>query len=90
MDILILVIAMIIVGVIIGAISGAIWKQDRPVGVPGDTIVAVISAVAIGLIDWYVIPAMDFSETIKYVGVAVEPALGSLLILWVIKLAKKR
>jgi uncharacterized membrane protein YeaQ/YmgE (transglycosylase-associated protein family) len=89
MDILILVLTMIIVGVIIGAIAGLIWKDNRPIGTGGDYLVAVISAVIIGLIDWYVIPAMGFSDTMKILGVALEPALGALLVLWVIRRAKK-
>ncbi|MGD2155697.1 MAG: hypothetical protein PVG14_15000 [Anaerolineales bacterium] len=89
MDILILVLAMIVVGVIIGVIAGFIWKDNRPIGIGGDYLVAVISAIIIGLIDWYVIPAMGFSDTMKILGVALEPALGALLVLWVIRRAKK-
>jgi hypothetical protein len=50
----------------------------------------VITAVAIGVLDWYVIPAMGFSTTMRNLGVAVEPALGSLAILWLIRVAKKQ
>ena len=89
MEIIILVVAMVIVGLVIGVIAGAIWKDDRPIGVQGDYIVAVISAVVIGLLDWYVIPAMGFSDTIKYLGVVTEPALGALAVLWVIRKAKQ-
>jgi len=45
--------------------------------------------VVIGLIDWFVIPAMGFSNTMKYLGVALEPALGALLVLWIIRRAKQ-
>jgi uncharacterized membrane protein YeaQ/YmgE (transglycosylase-associated protein family) len=89
MDILILVLAMIVVGVIIGAVAGLIWKDNRPIGVGGDYIVAMISTVIIGLLDWYVIPAMGFSDTMRNIGVALEPPLGALLVLWVIRRAKK-
>ena len=47
--------------------------------------VAVVSAIVIGLIDWYVIPAMGFSDTIKYLGLATEPAIGALVVLWVVR-----
>jgi branched-subunit amino acid transport protein AzlD len=57
--------------------------------VTGDYIVAVITAVAVGLLDWFVIPAMGFSDTMKYLGVALEPALSVLLVLWVIRLARR-
>ena len=89
MEIIVLVVAMVVVGLLMGALAGPIWKEKRPIGVGGDYVVAVVSAVAIGLIDWFVIPAMGFSDTMKYLGVAVEPALGALLVLWVVRLAKK-
>jgi uncharacterized membrane protein YeaQ/YmgE (transglycosylase-associated protein family) len=89
MQIVILVIVMLVVGLIIGWIGGLIWKDKRPIGVAGDYIAAVISALVIGLIDWFVIPAMGFSDSIKYLGVAIEPAVGALLVLWVIRLARK-
>ncbi len=89
MQIVILVIIMLVVGLIMGWIGGLIWKDKRPIGVAGDYIAAVITAVAVGLLDWFVIPAMGFSDTMKYLGVAIEPALGALLVLWVIRLARK-
>jgi uncharacterized membrane protein YeaQ/YmgE (transglycosylase-associated protein family) len=88
MDILILVVAMIVVGLIMGWVAGLIWKGNRPIGVRGDYIWSVVAAVAVGLLDWYVIPAMNFSDTLKYAGVAIEPALSSLLVLWIIRKAK--
>jgi hypothetical protein len=45
--------------------------------------------VIIGLLDWFVIPAMGFSTLMKYLGVAFEPALGALAVLWIIRKAKK-
>jgi uncharacterized membrane protein YeaQ/YmgE (transglycosylase-associated protein family) len=89
MEILFLLIAMVIVGLIVGAIAGVIWKDNRPIGVRGDYIAAVISAVVFGLLDWYVIPAMGFSETLKWIGVIAEPPLGAFLVLWIIRKAKK-
>jgi uncharacterized membrane protein YeaQ/YmgE (transglycosylase-associated protein family) len=89
MEIVILVISMAVVGLIIGFIAGLIWKENRPIGVNGDYIVAIVSAILIGLIDWFVIPAMGFSDTMKILGVVLEPALGALLILWIIRFAKR-
>lgn len=88
MEILIVIVAMIVVGLIIGALAGVIWKGNRPIGVAGDYIVAVISTVGIGILDWFVIPAMGFSDTLKFLGILFEPALGALLILWIIRKAK--
>ena len=88
MEILIVIVGLIVVGLIIGALAGVIWKDNRPIGVAGDYIAAVVSTVVIGLIDWYVIPAMGFSDTLKILGILTEPTLGALLVLWIIRKAK--
>ena len=89
MDIIILIVAMIIVGLIMGWLAGPIWKNKRPIGVRGDYIAAVITAVVVGLLDWFVIPAMGFSDNLRNLGVAMEPALGALLVLWIIRRARQ-
>ncbi|HZD56393.1 MAG TPA: hypothetical protein VE136_06710 [Anaerolineales bacterium] len=89
MQIVILILIMLVVGVIIGWLAGPIWKGQRPIGTSGDYLAAVITAIVVGLIDWFVIPAMGFSNTMKYLGVALEPAIGALLVLWIIRLAKQ-
>jgi uncharacterized membrane protein YeaQ/YmgE (transglycosylase-associated protein family) len=85
----IVIVAMVLVGLLIGAIASLIWKEDKPLGPAGDYAVAVVVAVAIGLIDLYVIPAMGFSDTLKWIGVATEPALGALIVLWLIRRARR-
>jgi uncharacterized membrane protein YeaQ/YmgE (transglycosylase-associated protein family) len=80
---------MIAVGVIVGWLAGPIWKNKRPIGVQGDYIASIITAVVIGLVDWYVIPAMGFSVSLRNIGVALEPALGALFVLWMIRRARK-
>ena len=78
MDILILIVVMVIVGLLIAWISGSIFKEEPPYGVSADYLISIACTVAIGLIDWFVIPKMGFSDTMKYLGVALEPAIGSL------------
>nr|NIM07543.1 hypothetical protein [Armatimonadota bacterium]NIO99024.1 hypothetical protein [Armatimonadota bacterium] len=58
MQILVLVLLMVAVGLIIGALAGPIWKGNRPIGVRGDYIAAILTAVIIGLFDWYLIPVL--------------------------------
>lgn len=89
MEIVYLVLAMIVVGLIIGWVAGLIWKDNRPIGVRGDYIVAVVAAVVTGLLDWFVVPAMGFSEGLRNVATAVEPAGMALIVLWLIRVAKR-
>jgi uncharacterized membrane protein YeaQ/YmgE (transglycosylase-associated protein family) len=88
MDILILIVAMIVVGLVIGWLAPKIFKGEQPYGASGDYIASVLTAVIVGLLDWFVIPMIISSETIKYLGVATEPALGAILVLWLMRKAK--
>ena len=88
MEIVVLIVAMGAVGIIAGWLAGLIWKERSPSQVNRDYFIAVISTVVIGLIDWYVIPAMGFSDRIKYLGVALEPLFGALIVLWIFHRAR--
>jgi uncharacterized membrane protein YeaQ/YmgE (transglycosylase-associated protein family) len=88
MEIVILVVAMILVGLLMGWVAGFIWKDRSPDVARRDYIAAVIAAVATGLLDWFVIPAMGFSDTMKYLGTATEPAGMALIVLWLFRKAK--
>jgi uncharacterized membrane protein YeaQ/YmgE (transglycosylase-associated protein family) len=90
MEILYVVIAMIVAGLIAGYLAGLIWKDERPIGVQGDYYVAIITTIVVGLLDWYVIPAMGFSDTLKYIGIVSEPLLGALAVLWIIRKSKQQ
>jgi uncharacterized membrane protein YeaQ/YmgE (transglycosylase-associated protein family) len=89
MAIIIVIVAMVLVGLLIGAIASLIWKDNKPLGAAGDYGVAVVVAIVVGLMDFYVIPAMGFSDTLKWIGVATEPALGALFVLWLIRRVKR-
>ncbi len=89
MEIVVLIVIMVLVGLLIGWLAGPIWKGKRPIGVRGDYLAAILTAVLVGLMDWFVIPAMGFTNTLKYLGVALEPALGALLVLWIVRLARR-
>jgi hypothetical protein len=88
MEIVLLVAVMAVVGLIMTYVSKLIWKDELPVGMPNAYIVGVVTAVVVGLLDWFVIPAMGFSDTLKYVGAALEPALSVPLVFWIIKKAR--
>ena len=89
MQIVILVVAMVLVGLLVGAVASLIWKENKPFGAAGDYVIAIVSAIIIGLLDWYVIPAMGFSDTLKWIGIVTEPALGALFVLWLVRRAKR-
>ena len=81
--------AMIAVGFLMGYLAGLIWKDNRPIGVRGDYIAAIISAIVMGLIDWFLIPAMGFGDAIRLLGIIFEPPATALIALWIIRKAKE-
>ena len=85
----IVIIAMIAVGFLMGYIAVLIWNDNKPFGVKGDYIASIVSTVAMGLIDWFVIPAMGFGPTLQLLGVIFEPPAMALITLWVIRKAKE-
>lgn len=87
-QILILIAAMVVIGLAIGALAGVIWKDNRPLGVSGDYIAAILSTILMGFVDWFLIPAMGFSQTIRWVGVVLEPPAAALIVLWLIRKAR--
>jgi len=88
MEILILIVVMIVVGLIIGWLAGFIWKDRSPEAARTDYIASVIATVATGLLDWFVVPAMGFSDGLRNIATAIEPAGMALLVLWIIRKAK--
>ncbi len=88
-QIIILIAAMAVVGLAIGALAGVIWKDNRPLGVSGDYIASILSAILMGFVDWFLIPAMGFSQTIRWVGVVLEPPATALIVLWLIRKARE-
>jgi uncharacterized membrane protein YeaQ/YmgE (transglycosylase-associated protein family) len=89
MEIVYLVLAMIVVGLLIGWMAGFIWKDRSASDARRDYIVAVIATVATGLLDWFVVPAMGFSENLRNIATATEPAGLALIVLWIIRRARQ-
>lgn len=89
MEIVYLVLAMILVGLLMGWVAGLIWKDRSPEDARRDYIVSVVATVITGLLDWFVVPAMGFTETLRNIATATEPAALALIVLWLIRRAKK-
>ncbi len=89
MQIILLIAGMTAMGLIVGWLAGLIWKEPRPFGVVGDYLVAIVTAIVIGLIDWFVIPAMGFSDGLRNLGVVLEPPAVALLVLWLIRRSRR-
>jgi uncharacterized membrane protein YeaQ/YmgE (transglycosylase-associated protein family) len=86
---IILVVAMIAVGIVIGWFGDKIFKGERPKGLQGDILAATLTTIIVGLLDWIVIPMIIEGDTIRLLGVIFEPALGALVVLWIMRRASQ-
>ncbi len=90
LQVLIIIGIMILYGIVIGFIAGLIWKENRPIGIKGDFIAAILSSIVFGLGEWFLIPALGFNQTMKLLGTFIEAPLISLALLWLIRVINKR
>jgi len=90
MTLVIMIALWIVLGLIGGMAAGSIWKGERPIGERNDYILAVVFAVITGLIDWFVLPLMGITGAFKFATLVIEPFLGGLVALWVVRLLKKK
>jgi len=81
---------MVIYGVLIGFVAGLIWKDNRPIGVQGDYIVAILSCLVLGLGSWFILPELGFGQIFKLLGVFGDVPFMALAILWLIRYIKKQ
>jgi uncharacterized membrane protein YeaQ/YmgE (transglycosylase-associated protein family) len=86
----ILVFFLLVVGLIIGWMAGPIWKNERPYGLKGDLLASLAATYVVGFLDWFIIPALGFSNSLKYLGVVFEPALAALMVLWIMRIRSNR
>jgi len=89
MTIVILAAIWIVIGLLIGAVADPIWKGYRPYGATMDYVVAVVSAILVGLFDWYILPLINIEGTLRFVAALLEPPMGAILALWVMRLIRK-
>ena len=80
----------VILGLGLSIWAGSLWKGYRPYGETVDHIVAVVSCILIGLMDWYLVPMImpDASKLIVFLAAILEPAVGVLLIFWIMRKIK--
>jgi uncharacterized membrane protein YeaQ/YmgE (transglycosylase-associated protein family) len=84
MNLLLVIGFLVVIGALLGYLAGPLFGEPAPYGLTGDLVIGIATCVLVGLLDWFVIPALGFSDRLKYLGVAIEPAIFALLVLWLV------
>jgi len=82
---------LVVLALIIGYYASGIFKGARPYGLNGDLIAAVITAVLVGLMDWYIIPLIfpAMPRLWIFISSLIEPTVSVFIVLWLMRYFKK-
>ncbi|HEY53452.1 MAG TPA: GlsB/YeaQ/YmgE family stress response membrane protein [Caldilineae bacterium] len=91
-SLVILFIIWIIMGAGLGYYATSIFKGDRPYGVNGDLIAGILTAIVVGLMDWFIVPMVfpNFGQGMIFLASILEPLLSILIVLWLMRYIKNR
>lgn len=79
----------VLLGLAMAKLAGRLWPDSLPIGANGDLIVALLSTVITGLLDWYVVSLLGMEGLLRFVIALTEPPLVALFILWLLRRLKK-
>ncbi len=82
----------IVMGLGLGYYATSIFKGERPYGLSGDLIAGLVTAIVVGLLDWFIVPMIfpTMGQTILLLAGILEPLLSVLLVLWLMRYIKNR
>ncbi|HDQ73465.1 MAG TPA: hypothetical protein ENN19_15425 [Chloroflexi bacterium] len=80
----------VLIGVVAGALASVVSSEEPPYGLAVDVVVAVLATVVTGLIDYYVLRAVEIGGTIAFVIMVLEPLFGAAIFLWLLRVIKRR
>lgn len=80
----------VVAGLLIGALASLVVQGDPPYGLAVDIIASIVATVAIGLLDYFIIPLMGFTNWIRVLAMLTEPLIGAGLVLWLLRVIKRR
>lgn len=90
-SLIILLVIWALIGLLLGYVAPNIFKGGRPFGLYGDLIAAVVTAVVVGLGDWYLVPLIlpNITRLLLFLAALLEPLVAVLLVLWLMRYLKR-
>jgi hypothetical protein len=76
-------------GLLVGALA-SLFGSSPPYGIGIDLAAAVLTMIAIGLLDYAILPLMGYTGLIRLVAMIAEPFIGAVAALWLLRFIKRR
>jgi uncharacterized membrane protein YeaQ/YmgE (transglycosylase-associated protein family) len=80
----------VLLGLLVGALTGIVTKGEPPYGLAVDIAVSVLTMTGVGLLDYAILPLMGYHGTLRFIAAIVEPLIGAVLVLWLLRVLKRR
>lgn len=90
-SLIILFVFWIIMGLGLGYYATSIFKGNRPYGLNGDLVAGLLTAIVVGLFDWFIVPMIfpNFGQLLLFLAAILEPLVSVLLVLWLMRYFKR-
>jgi uncharacterized membrane protein YeaQ/YmgE (transglycosylase-associated protein family) len=80
----------IVLGLLVGALASVVVKSEPPYGLAVDIVASVLTMIVVGLVDYYILPLMGITGALRFAGTVLEPLIGAVLVLWLLRYVKRR
>jgi len=80
----------VVLGLLVGALASVVTKSEPPYGLTIDIVASVLTMVIVGLFDFYVLPLIGITGALHFAAAILEPLVGAVLILWLLRVIKRR
>jgi len=80
----------IVIGLLVGALASVVARSEPPYGLAVDIVASVLTMVVVGLGDYYILPLMGITGALRFAGTVLEPLVGAVLVLWLLRYIKRR
>lgn len=87
----VLLILWIVLGLAMALLAGLLFKDEPPYGAGADYLIGVAVSVAVGVLDWFILPPLGFKPgPLTFAIEVLDPAGAALLVLWLLRYLKRR
>jgi uncharacterized membrane protein YeaQ/YmgE (transglycosylase-associated protein family) len=80
----------IVIGLLVGALASVVARSEPPYGLAVDIVASVLAMVGVGLGDYYILPLLGITGTMRFAVTVLEPLTGAVLVLWLLRYIKRR
>lgn len=80
----------IVSGLLVGALASLVTKGKPPYGLAVDLIASLLTTVAVGLVDFYLLPRMGITGLMRSLASLFDPLGAAVLVLWLLRVVKRR